>query len=533
MKGIPSSVRDHAPILHRSASEICFRVDEVEPCLEPCIPIKTRTRVRQDIGSPVLACSHDESSEVLLSAGAATHGLVNAVYVAFSQHRPLVLTPDAIWMTLAQGFAHHITNHAEALRSSVVRHKGKMTLQAETVQLSSAQYWAEAVEQWSDGIKQHVQEDLYQLMLCDFSTTSPVIRTASQVVMMDAFQQYFDYALLCICGIPSITVRGSVDDWISIRKRVDVMATFHLDWWTDRLKPICDGFIATVQGTPSRQFWKHIYSPKEMYGGDLITGWVADLFPYVTHPVTNAPTIRNPILAIPRESLTEEDGLSPRKIPVGLSRAPFTLKLASTDKSQEFELVAGFLGVTQHKDSGGLEPEIGWAVVEPEAFTQALNKLTRAGVGDRTTKRLMDNHQEHHRLRELLDVGIPKELVQLMDRFVEGQVFYEETSHAWLLKLPSELIQRKVVSDNFHIVMPAVHFMDLADGRAIAYVSFSLKKFERSDWWIIVGRPEGEEFRQGSVTVIAKGFLQFFKRIMDADGRYYFDDPGFEPDVAL
>lgn len=532
MNGIPSSVQDHAPILHRTATEICFRVDEVEPCLEPCIPIKTRTRVKQDVGRPVLACSHDESSEVILAGGAATHGLVNAVYVAFSQHRPLVLTPDAIWISLAQGFAHHITNHAEALRSSVVRHKGQMTLQAETIDLSSAQHWAEAVEQWSEGIRQHVQDDLYQLMICDFSTTSPVIRTASQVVMMDAFQQYFDYGLSCICGIPSITVTGTVDDWVRIRERVDVMATFHLDWWTDRLKPICDGFITTVQGTPSQRFWKHIYSPKEMYGGDLITGWVADLFPYLMHPVTNAPTIRNPILAIPRENLTEEDGISSAKVPTGLSRASFVLKSASADDSKELELVAGFLGVTQHADGGRLEPEIGWAVVEPDAFTHVLNRFAAAGARDATSKPQVTDQQDHP-LRELLDVGIPKELVQLMDRFAEGQVFYEGTPHAWLLKLPSGLTQREVVSDNFHIFMPAVHFMDLADGRAIAYVSFAPNKFERSYWWIVVGTPEGEAFRQDSVIVIAKGFLQFFQRLMDANGRYYFDESDFQPDVVL
>lgn len=532
MNGIPSSVKDHAPILHRSASEICFRVDEVEPCLEPCIITKTRTRVKQHIGRPLLACSHDESSEVILAAGAATHGLVNAVYVAFSQHRPLVLTPDAIWMTLAQGFAHHITNHAEALRSSVVQHKGKISLEATTEELLTPEHWAVVAQQWSEGIKQHVRGDLYQLMLCDFSTTSPVIRTASQVVMMDAFQQYFDYELSCICGIPSVTVKGSVADWIRIRKRIDMMATFHLDWWTDRLKPICDGFIATVQGTPSQQFWKHIYSPKEMYGGDLITGWVADLFPYLTHPITHAPTIRNPILATPRENLTEKDGLSSAVIPTGLSRAPFTLKSASTDASKELELIAGFLGVRQQADSGQLEPEIGWAVVEPDAFTQVLNKLGRAGAKNSTSKPLVIDRQDR-RVRDLRSVGIPKEMVQLMDRFSEGQVFYEQTPHAWLLKPLSELTQREVLSDNFHIFMPAVHFMDLADKRAIAYVSFSLNKFERSNWWIIVGTPEGEAFCQGSVTVIARGFLQFFQRLMNADGHYYFDEPDFQPDVAL
>lgn len=45
-------------------------------------------------------------------------------------------------------------------------------------------------------------------MLCDFSTTIPIARTVSQVVMLDAFQQCFDYQVCFICGIPTITVKG-------------------------------------------------------------------------------------------------------------------------------------------------------------------------------------------------------------------------------------------------------------------------------------------------------------------------------------
>ncbi len=491
---------------------------------QPCTLTKIRTRVRQDIGRPLLACSHDESSEVILAGGAATHGLVNSVYVAFSQHRPLVLTPDALWITLAQGFARHITNHAEALRSSVVRHKGKINLEATTLEPLTPEHWAEVVQQWSGGISQHIRNDLYQLMMCDFSTTSPVIRTASQVVMMDAFQQYFDYELSCICGIPSIAITGTVDDWVKIRERIDVMATFHLDWWTDRLKPICDGFIATVQGTPSRRFWKHIYSPKEMYGGDLITGWVADLFPYLKHPITNAPTIRNPILDMPREKLTERDGLSSGSIPTGLSRASFTLKSASADDSRELELIAGFLGVRQQADSGQLEPEIGWAVVQPDVFTQVLNKFARAGASDTTSKPLVTDPQDH-RLRELLDVGIPKELVQLMDRFAEGQVFYEETPHAWTLKPAAEITTRPISGAEFST---AVDFMDLADGRVVAYTTVRAKDGWKREGRIVVGQLDGITIQVGSVRVIAKGLTELLDWIVREEGCYYFDEPSFE-----
>ncbi len=392
------------------------------------------------------------------------------------------------------------------------------------------------IAQWSTQIETQIPAELYRLMLCDFSTTTPTIRTASHVVMMDAFQQYFDYALMCICGIPTITVRGSVEDWMAIRTRVEVMADYHLEWWTDRVIPICDGFIETVQGHPSQRFWQHIYSPKEAYGGDLITGWVADLFPYLKDTVTQAPTVRNPILAIPRAQLTSEGGLSPRRLPTGLSRASFTMTDASTLVTKEMELVAGFIGVKQHADTGKLEPDIGCGVLEEDEYSRLLTKLSSDTLQverRRKASEVVTEAKRDERYGEMSWVGMPKECVQLMERYDHGQVFFGNTPHPWSLKQLSGLTLLRVSSIKVQIVQPAVHFMDLADGRAIAYVSFSLNKFERSDWWIVVGRPEGQEFRQDSVTVIAKGFLQFLQRLMDAEGRYYFDDPDFQPDVML
>ena len=343
-------------------------------------------------------------------------------------------------------------------------------------------------------------------------------------------------ALYFICGIPTITVKGTVQDWVTIRKRVDVIAGYHLDWWTDRLKPICDGFIETVQGHPSQRFWKHIYSPKEMYGGDLITGWLADLFPYIKDTVTKAPTVRNPILATPRKQLTSDRGLSPRNVPTGLSCAPFTLTCGSDQPHKELELLAGFVGVTQEADTGRLEPEIGWAVLEEDESARVFTKLTSAAVPDETQPEEAKPRTElesYKRYALIEDTGMPKECVQLMERYEHGQVFYGNTPHPWLLKPLSDLTRRQVSSDKFQMFAPAVHFMDLADGRAIAYVAFSLNRFERSDWWIIVGKPVGQDFHQDSVRVIAKGFVQFLQRLTEAGGGYYFDEPHFQPDVVL
>lgn len=44
-------------------------------------------------------------------------------------------------------------------------------------------------------------------------------------------------------------------------------------------------------------FWQRIYNPADAYGGDLITGWAARLYPYMTSSgVTGVP---NPLLDLP------------------------------------------------------------------------------------------------------------------------------------------------------------------------------------------------------------------------------------------
>lgn len=49
---------------------------------------------------------------------------VKAVHAAFFDHHPLILSPDIIWLTIAQGLAHHVDQNAEELRDQFVRHGG-------------------------------------------------------------------------------------------------------------------------------------------------------------------------------------------------------------------------------------------------------------------------------------------------------------------------------------------------------------------------------------------------------------------------
>jgi hypothetical protein len=186
----------------------------------------------------------------------------------------------------------------------------------------------------------------------------------------------------CVCGIPKITIEGSLDDWQRIRARVEVIETYDLGWWVSRLRPILDEFVLAAGGHPTREFWRAIYKPEKAYGGDVATGWIADLFPYLG----DAPDRRrNPVFEHDRQdwalpvdkgvktnsfplSPLNVKGVSPASFPSGLSSLPIKVGFNS-GSACDVDLVAGFFAVEQNPSDLALSPVIGWSVVDPPPKT--------------------------------------------------------------------------------------------------------------------------------------------------------------------
>jgi len=318
-----------------------------------------------------------------------THPLIDAVHLAFRQHRPLTLSPDSIWLTIAQGFAHHISENAEALRHRLVRHSGKRQLTEAIGAINLAEF-QKAIAGFSTQIRDASDPVLHETLICDFSTTTPEVRTASEIVLMDSYASYFTYMLRLICGIPKVTLLGTAADWRRMRARIEVLETFELAWWVNRLRPILDQFIATAEGQPELRFWQAIYMPKETYGSETVTGWIADLFPYLSD-AANQPgestsmehrpkRRRNHVfnhertawampvgdgVPIRRFDPGAKFGVATKVFPSGLASVP--IKLAFPGGSEtELDLVGGFLGVQQDADLS-LSPVVSWTVAEKPA----------------------------------------------------------------------------------------------------------------------------------------------------------------------
>jgi len=312
------------------------------------------------------------------------HPLIEAVHLAFSEHRPLILSPDSIWLTIAQGFGQHVHENAEALRDRMVSHRKKQELLITTDSLDPSR-WPSLISQFSAQIRQCSDPVLHETLVCEFSTTTPNVKTAYEVALMDTYQCYFDYGMRCVCGIPKITVQGKAEDWRRIRERIEVLTTYGLEWWGSRLRPILEQFEAAAEGSPDIAFWQAIYKPQKAYAAELASGWIADLFPYLfgaprdsrsTGPRglglrLDAAAYRNHVLNMPRVDWVlpppagpmAGNGVNLKNFPSGLSRVP--VKLHFPDRSDEqVELVAGFLGITQLAGDNALAPLMSWAVVQ-------------------------------------------------------------------------------------------------------------------------------------------------------------------------
>jgi hypothetical protein len=364
-----------API-KSTAQSITFAVDPVTigPDLLPTE--KAHASIAKLLGTAIESC---DTYHVDVVEQPGFHSLIAAAHLAYQHHYPLVLSPDVLWLTLAQGLANHVNNHAEEMRHRLVPHDGKKLIQVrrdDFVKGSPENPWREVWPEFSSAIKKAIGPDNHALILNDFSTTGPTERAASEVVLMDCVQSYFSYEFVTMCGIPEITLEGTVEDWEKIHEKVDQLDQFDLQWWTDDVRQITAEFVRAAQGHPNQPFWRGIYKQEDSSGGPYTSGWLVRLLPYLkqrefklaneedemsgylTPWQTN---LKNPWVGQP---LSKEpdifEGITDSQLPASASLVPFVWDYLG--KKFDYQFVAGVLTVAQDKESRAIRPRIGWAV---------------------------------------------------------------------------------------------------------------------------------------------------------------------------
>ena len=300
--------------------------------------------------------------------------LIAGLVLAYKNHYPITISPDMIWILILQGYSRFMEKYFELVREKYVHFEGKKNICINRLGIfpeeATKETWEGIINEIVEEIEKHIGKEISSNLQSDFSTTNPVTLATSQVSIMSAMKQYFVYKVLMGgCGISSITLEGSLDDWKKIKSKLEFLSSKALKWWTKHLIPIIDNIIETKEYYDKNKkinnelidFWKGMIKLKgkgDMYEPHIINGWIIKFIPDLSD--------QKPKLY---EEISEVD------VPDQIISCPLELivmNLNGTSSIYNCDLASGFFGMIQDKDTFNVRPVIGYAVVSENKTTSKL-----------------------------------------------------------------------------------------------------------------------------------------------------------------
>ena len=175
----------------------------------------------------VLSSSFKDLDGSSLAISASSHGFVNAVLYAYRGHHHLVIRPEDVWCAILTQLNFYINANEKELCHHFVAHEGQK--EAEVVRIGTVEavdIVKLAVRLISELDKFIVDRELKDWILTNFTTTTPTDIIVAAITMIGTTQAYFRHSTKLECGIPSVTLLGSRQDWINIRLRLYKLASF-------------------------------------------------------------------------------------------------------------------------------------------------------------------------------------------------------------------------------------------------------------------------------------------------------------------
>ena len=303
------------------------------------------------------------------------HPFLQALHRGFTEHRPICISPDMIWLLICQGVANHVNAHAERLRPRFVAHQGKVKILVQRddfVKGARENPWGEVVDEFSAQVREQIGST-HGLFVPHFSTTGQTERIAAEIVLLGAVQRYFDFSLHDRMRNPGdYTRRDARGLAVARRPRAQAFATLDLEWWLNPLQPILEEFAATAGGDVHPAFWKSIFKFRSRERWRCDHGLDHRLLPVFAGPRASANgeesvagrrgAERRRILAGEWDPKKKFDGGGIRysDFTSGLAWAPLQWKYRGTEFPMLF--LGGFVGIAQDPTTLALRPEIGWVI---------------------------------------------------------------------------------------------------------------------------------------------------------------------------
>ena len=212
----------------------------------------------------------------------ARKGLVDVATIAYNKHHDLVWRPDDVWQAILTQFSLYVTHNSEKLCDGFVNFKGKRQLEIKAFgTLFTVDFGNLARRMVDEQIVKNIKDpSIADWLIPKFTTTTENDRIVASISMMATLQSYFDYKICLECGLPSITLLGTVDDWKLLRSKVDRLLEFDtkdglMKKWLELLTVVLDEFVDTKCGVDNMEFWDRICHYKGGGSGPTyLSGWI-------------------------------------------------------------------------------------------------------------------------------------------------------------------------------------------------------------------------------------------------------------------
>ena len=301
---------------------------------------------------------------------------------AYAEHRPLVLSPDMVWLLISQGFARYVNAHSDELRDQIVSHTEKMDLVVETTKnlLYEDADWKKLIAGFAAQINEYTKGDVAKTITADFTTTGVTERIVSQVTLMETVKTYFDYVVHYMgCGIPSITLMGTPQDWQKVLEKTEQLEKYGMGDWFKSLKPILTEFIKASEGKPNQAFWQNMVkkeNPDKLVGNKVcdfrkptvLDGWMLKLF-----PDENGLTL---------DQVPHIHEMPSERVYVDFRYQVIDIANGNVIVDTPMELIAGYIGTEVDTLTHALTPKMGWMVRQIESNEKIVESLKKKAEED-------------------------------------------------------------------------------------------------------------------------------------------------------
>ena len=249
------------------------------------------------------------------------------------------------------GLSIHINQNAEKYRDVLVDFKGKkeiIVIHNGLVMGNPNNTWEDVFPVFEQSISTLIKDaNIAKYIVPDFSTTTPIDKTCAQIALMDITKSYFSYVVMTKCGIPVVYIDGVKEDWLSILGSINtLLPMFELDTWAKKLSNIISEIISVYDGNDNKSFFDNIYKYQSMSGGDRVSGWITEFFPYIVETKGWGKNMETSL--VKQETRSRSDFFKTSYFPSSICSVPFVWDYLGQKFDMNF--FAGFCGFDESQN---------------------------------------------------------------------------------------------------------------------------------------------------------------------------------------